>query len=147
MSNNSAGAENAGALLEDCIAVVLLEEMKHQRYTATQIQELAGVKPRSYANYMVNRSREFPTWAWVSIGGVLRMDEVDVIRRARILRNSLDATQVEILSALPGKLRVDTLRQIAAGRGGGVADPRGRTRADQDDGVVVRSAIDWGRTG
>lgn len=132
MSTNSTPSAYIGALLEDAIALILLDEMSDQRYTATEIQKRSGVKPRSWANYYVNRSREIPTWAWVATAEALGIDPVDLIRRARMVVDILDDTQAELIAGLTGRTRVDMLRQIT---GGGAADPRGRSRADQDDGV------------
>jgi hypothetical protein len=136
MSNENGEAVRAGALLEDAIAVVLLNETKNQRYTATEMQKLSGVKSRSWGNYLVNRSREIPTSAWVSIGAALGMDEVEVIRRARALRDSLTHTQVELLAGVSGRVRVDMMRDIDAGRGG-----KGQSGASEDP----RSAPGEGR--
>ena len=131
MSTNSSGAEWAGVLLEDAIAVVLVNEMTEQRYTATEIQKRSGVKPRSWANYYVSREREIPTQAWVATGAALGLDPVEVIRRARLIVDSLDAAQVELLAAMSGRTRVQMLREIV--RGGSVG-PRRLARADEDDG-------------
>lgn len=137
MSTSSAGAEWAGVLLEDAIAVTLLGEMKAQRYTATEIQKRASIKPRSWGNYYVNRSREIPTWAWVSTGAALGLDAVEVVRRARVLVESLTHTQSELLSGLSGRTRIQMLQEIA---GGGVTPPKGRHNPDVDDGAMAQTA-------
>jgi hypothetical protein len=141
MSTNEVGATQAGALLEDAIALVLLDEQKSQRFTAIELQERSGVKSRVWTHYLISRTREIPTSAWAAIGGALGLSPQEVIGRAGRILDALSADDVTLLSKVQGRTRVDLMRQLA--EGGGVADPRGRARADEDDGpteYVRRSA-------
>jgi hypothetical protein len=141
MSTNEAGATQAGALLEDAIALVLLDEQKAQRYTAIELQERSGVKSRVWTHYLISRTREIPTSAWVAIGGALGMSPQEVIDRASRTIGALSPDDLALLVKVQGRTRVDLMRQLA--EGGGVADPRGRARDDEDDGptsYVRRSA-------
>jgi hypothetical protein len=134
MSNDSSGAQNAGALFEDAIALVLLDEVKTQRWTAMEIQKRSGIKAGSWGNYLVKRDRDIPTMAWVAIAEALGMTPDQVVTRAGAVLDKLSPDDMVLLLKVRGRTRVDMMRQLT--EEGGAADPPVRANLDVDDGVT-----------
>ena len=90
--------------LEAALADEILAEVARQRYTASQMQAMTGIKSRSWQNYVVNRSRPIPIKAVTSIARALGLPASELMRRAERVVGELSSHNVaaeRALSQLP----------------------------------------------
>lgn len=93
--------------LEAALADEILAEVARQRYSATQMQAMTGIKSRSWQNYVVNRSRPIPIKAVTAIARALGLPASELMRRAERRVGELSSHSVaaeRALAQLPPEL-------------------------------------------
>jgi hypothetical protein len=90
------------SLYEHALADEILAEVARQRLTSRRVQELSGVKARSWANYLTTRNRHMPVSVVESICRALKVKPSEMHRRAeeRAAHLDLEATAADALSQL-----------------------------------------------
>jgi hypothetical protein len=114
MSNNA--THDAGALLEDAVAAVILDEMDKQRYTQVELQRMSGVKSRTFANYFTARSRSIPTPILAAVAEALGLTGSEILRRAEQRIALIDDTEAELLAGMSGRPRMLAMRRYVRGQ-------------------------------
>jgi hypothetical protein len=70
------------SLYEHALADEILAEVARQRLTSRRVQELSGVKARSWANYLTTRNRHMPVSVVEFICRALKVKPSEMHRRA-----------------------------------------------------------------
>lgn len=125
---------------QQALAAEIRAESAAQRITAKEIQDRIGVSSSACSNYFGKKIvRDVPMSVVADVAEVLGMDDVELLTRARARFESsgspsVDRTTAELEAGLSrsGRRALEQARR-EAGEGG--VDPRGRARADQDDGI------------
>jgi hypothetical protein len=112
------------------IACVLLDEIDAKGLKVSKVQELSGIKARSWSDYMGGKTRGVPLEKWAAIAGALGLKTSDVMRRAEERLDALDATDAALLLSLSGPAAMMVMREKRPdARGGGLtSDPPDRAR-------------------
>lgn len=109
---------------EAALVDVILDEVKAQRYTATEMQARTGIKSRSWQNYFRQRARPIPIKAVYAIADVLGMPGSELMRRAEeraaLPESAADLTERAISQTSPEAQ--EALRKIRADMGHGDGD-------------------------
>jgi hypothetical protein len=130
---------------QHALAAEIRAEAAAQQITAKDMQTAIGVSSSAWSNYFVARTRDVPMSVVVAVAEVLGMTASELLRRAEARASvdpaSVSRTRAELEAGLTrsGRRALEQARKDNAERLGPVADPFGRTRADQDDGSIGRT--------
>lgn len=125
--------------LELCIAdeVLAVVAAKHLRHN--EIQAATGINERTWRRYFVEQSRVIPAAVLIQVGDAIGVPAEQIIGAARVRLAAADPVDMELRAGLTPSGR----RELRAARdegGEGPATPKGRARADHDDGDIPRSS-------
>jgi len=106
------------------IACVLLDEIDAKGLKVAKVQELSGIKARSWSDYFGGKTRGVPLEKWAAICEALGLKTSAVMARAEARLDELPETDAELLLSLSGPAAMMVMRDKGRrGSGRVVEDP------------------------
>ena len=123
MSNNDLPVDRA-PLYTYAIACVLLDEIDAKGLKVSKVQELSGIKARSWSDYFGGKTRGVPLEKWAAIAAALGLKTSVALERAEDRLDALSETDATLLLMLSGPAAMMVMRERGRGaRSGEAADP------------------------
>lgn len=113
MSNND--WPDRAPLYTYAIACVLLDEIDAKGLKVSKVQELSGIKARSWSDYMGGKTRGVPLEKWAAIATALGLKTSVVMERAEDRLDALSERDVELLLNLTGPAAMMVMRDMGRG--------------------------------
>jgi len=106
------------------IACVLLDEIDAKGLKVSKVQELSGIKARSWSDYFGGKTRGVPLEKWAAIAGALGLKTSVALQRAEDRLDALPESDANLMLMLSGPAAMMVMRERGRGiRNGEAADP------------------------
>jgi len=126
---------------QHALAAEIRAEVAAQRITAKDMQRAVGVSSSAWSNWFITCTRDVPMGVVVDVAATLGMTGSELLRRAESRAETMEPVdELEAGLSRSGRRALEAARAAHREAGGGGVDPSGRTRADEDDGAIGRTA-------